>query len=100
MSKLKPKLFINIVTDGKSWVHQLHNIRVGDFALCSNNELGLVLWQTICTEKRTNKKYILYHGVNLTGKKIGLNWQSRNPKKVSKTYVRRMFSPQVTKDKK
>lgn len=95
MSKSKPKLSINIVHDGKSWVHQLDNIHIGDFALCSNKELGLVLWQTICTEKRTNKKYILYHGVNLTGNKIGLNWQSRNPKKVSKTYVKRMFSPKV-----
>lgn len=99
MSKKHKKMYMNLVTDGKNWVRQPSVINIGDFALCQKGDLGLVLWYSICVEKRTNKKYILYHGINLTGRKIGLNWQSRNPKKVSQSYVRKMFSPKVVVEK-
>lgn len=66
-------------------------LNIGDFAVCQKNELGLILWKKICIEKRTNKKYFLYHGINLTSNKLGLNWQSKNPKKVNKNYVKKAF---------
>lgn len=66
-------------------------IKIGDFATCQKGELGLVLWESLCAEKRTNKKYILYHGINLTSGKMGLNWQSKNPTKVNKNYLKKQF---------
>jgi len=64
---------------------------IGDFAICQKGELGLILWKKICIEKRTNKKYFIYYGINLTSDKLGLNWQSKNPKKVNKNYVKNQF---------
>ena len=69
----------------------MEKLNIGDFATCQKGELGLILWETVCVDKRTKKKFILYHGVNLNPSKVGLNWQSRNPTKVTKTYVKRMF---------
>lgn len=63
----------------------------GDFAICQKGELGLILWKKTCIEKRTNKKYFLYYGINLNSGKLGLNWQSKNPTKVNKNYVKNQF---------
>lgn len=68
-------------------------INIGDFATCRKGELGLVLWETVCVDKRSRRKYILYHGVNLNTGKVGQNWQSRNPTKVTKAHVKKMFKP-------
>lgn len=73
--------------------HTHTKIGIGDFAICQKGELGLILWEKVCVDKRTKKKYILYHGINLNPDKIGLNWQSRNPTKVNKSYVKKMFKP-------
>ena len=68
------------------------DIKIGDFALCQKQELGVVLWEHVCKNQRTNRKYILYSGLNLTpGPKFGLNWQSKNPKKVTKAQMRNML---------
>lgn len=66
-------------------------IDIGDFATCQKGELGLILWEKVCVDKRTKKKYILYHGINLNPDKIGLNWQSRSPTKVTKSQAKRLF---------
>ena len=71
-----------------------NQINIGDFATCQKGELGLILWSSVCIEKRTNKKYVLYHGVNLSPKKLGQNWQSKNPTKVNKSYVKKQFKKQ------
>lgn len=68
-------------------------IGIGDFATCQRGELGLILWETICVDKRSKRKYILYHGVNLNPGKVGLNWQSKNPTRVTKNHVKKMFKP-------
>lgn len=68
-------------------------ISIGDFAFCQKGELGLILWEHKCILKRTKKSYILYHGINLTpGKKWGLNWQSVNPKKITKSQLKKIMS--------
>lgn len=69
----------------------VEKINIGDFATCQRGELGLVLWETVCVDKRSRRKYILYHGINLNPDKIGLNWQSRSPKKATKSYVKKIF---------
>lgn len=64
----------------------------GDFALCQKDEVGLILWNNEYIDKRTKKKYILYSGINLTpGSKFGLNWQSKNPKKITKSYLKKII---------
>lgn len=68
-------------------------INIGDFATCQKGELGLVLWERPFQDKRTNKPYILYSGINLSPDKFGLNWQSKSPTKVNKNYVKKMFKP-------
>lgn len=68
-------------------------IGIGDFATCRKGELGLILWERPCRDKRTNRLYVLYHGINLSPDKFGLNWQSRNPTKVNKSHVKKMFKP-------
>lgn len=74
----------------------MKNINIGDFAICQKGELGLILWEHISIEKRTGKKYILYHGINLTpGSKFGLNWQSKFPTKVNKKYVKKQFKVKI-----
>lgn len=73
----------------------MKNINIGDFALCQKGELGLILWEHICIEKRTNRKYVLYHGINLTSDKIGKNWQSKNPTKVNKNYIKKQFKVKI-----
>lgn len=70
-------------------------INIGDFATCQKGELGLILWEHACKDKRTNRSYILYHGINLSPDKFGLNWQSRYPTKVNKNYVKKMFKPNL-----
>lgn len=71
-------------------------INIGDFATCQKGELGLILHEHLCKDKRFNKPYILYHGINLTPGKVGLNWQSRSPTKVNKNYVKKLFKPKRT----
>lgn len=68
-------------------------INIGDFATCQKGELGLILWEHPAKDKRTNRPYILYHGINLSRDKFGLNWQSRYPTKVNKNYVKKLFKP-------
>lgn len=70
-----------------------NQVNIGDFATCQKGELGLVLWEHACKDKRTNRPYILYHGINLSPDKFGKNWQSKNPTKVSKNHVKKMFKP-------
>jgi hypothetical protein len=69
----------------------MKKIKIGDFATCQKGELGLILFEKSCKEKRTGKNYILYHGINLTLGKIGQNWQSKNPIKVNKKYLKKQF---------
>lgn len=71
----------------------MEKVNIGDFATCQRGELGLILWQHPCKDKRTNKPYFLYHGINLSPGKIGKNWQSRSPTKVTKSHVKKMFKP-------
>jgi hypothetical protein len=71
-------------------------INIGDFATCQKGELGLILWEHQCRDKRSNKPYVLYHGINLSREKFGLNWQSKNPTKVSKNHVKKLFKPNLT----
>lgn len=76
-----------------------NELNIGDFAVCQKGELGLILWKTPSKIKRTNKSCILYHGLNLTEGKIGKNWQSQYPKKVTKNYVKKQFNDQKIKNK-
>lgn len=70
--------------------------KVGAFAVCQKGELGLVLWQHNCTDKRTKKQYVLYHGINLMcGKKFGLNWQSKNPKFITKSQFCKLWKKET-----
>jgi hypothetical protein len=55
--------------------------KIGTFALCNNNQLGLILYEKQKVEKLTNKKYTLYKGIYLSPQeKYGNSWQSKNPK--------------------
>ena len=60
--------------------------KIGSFALCNNNQLGLILYETQVVAKRTNKPYTLYHGICLSPQeKYGNNWQSKDPKFLNKS---------------
>lgn len=66
-------------------------IGIGDFATCQRGELGLILWEHPQKDKRTNRPYILYHGINLSPGKVGQNWQSKSPTKVTKAQAKRLI---------
>lgn len=59
--------------------------------ICQKGELGLILWQKECIYKRIKTKYTLYHGINLSKGKIGLNWQSKDPKFITKSKFKKIF---------
>jgi hypothetical protein len=62
------------------------NNKIGTFALCNNKQLGLILYETQVVTKRTNKVHTLYYGICLSPQeKYGHNWQSKNPKFLTKT---------------
>jgi FKBP-type peptidyl-prolyl cis-trans isomerase len=73
--------------------------KIGSFAVCQKGELGLVLWQHNCIDKRSKKAYILYHGINLMqGKKFGSNWQSRNPNFLTKNQFVKLWKERKLKN--
>ena len=66
--------------------------KIGTFAVCRNGDLGLVLYQTKCVAKRTNKPYTLYHGICLSpSKRYGCNWQSKNPEFLTKSQFNKLW---------
>lgn len=72
-------------------MEQVTKIGIGDFATCQRGELGLILWEHPQKDKRTNRPYILYHGINLSPGKVGKNWQSKSPAKVTKSQAKRLI---------
>jgi hypothetical protein len=66
--------------------------KIGSFALCNNNQLGLILYENQVIDKRTKKPYTLYHGICLSPQeKYGLNWQSKNPKFLNKNQFKKLW---------
>jgi hypothetical protein len=66
--------------------------KIGSFAICNNNQLGLILYETQVVVKRTNKSHTLYHGICLSPQeKYGCNWQSKNPKFLNKNQFQKLW---------
>lgn len=66
--------------------------KIGSFALCNNNQLGLILYEHQAVAKRTNQPYTLYSGICLSPKeKYGNNWQSKNPTFLTKDQFNKLW---------
>jgi hypothetical protein len=67
--------------------------KIGIFALCNKNQLGLIRYESIRLDKSTGKSYILYEGICLFPiNRIGLKWQSKKPKPLSDKEFRRLWT--------